>query len=225
MCFAPHVSLATAVIEFTLGIIILLKFRKSVVSRFGAALVFVLGLYQLIEFMFCITDQRVLWATIGFITYTFLPAIGLHFAVRFVKLKINTLLIYLPAVIFGLISLLATNFITGGSCHTIFISVDNVFFPEHIIVAFFYALYYSSYILVACFLMWKKYFLSKNKEEKRMTFILLGGLLIVTIPATILMVIFPMFDVVFASMYCEFSLVFAIMISVAAYLDYKYKLS
>ena len=85
MCFTPAISLTTALIEFIIATFILVKYKRYVVPVFFAILVYVLGIYQFTEFMLCTTNNAFLWAKLGFITYTFLPAIGLHFAFRLTK--------------------------------------------------------------------------------------------------------------------------------------------
>ncbi len=219
MCFSPPVSLTTAIIEFLLALILLWRFKKSVVTVFTALLLFFLGGYQFAEFMFCVSGNTVLWASIGFISYTFLPAVGLHYMISLHKPrkhKMLVFLLYIPTAISVALPIFIKNFIIGGVCNTFTITVHNRFFQEHPLFSFLYILYYFGYIIMACILMERYYKGEKDKIKKKVYGYVLAGMLIITVPALILLVIMPSLKMVFPSMYCHFALAFGIMAFMSA---------
>ena len=111
MCFTPTVSLTTAIIEWVIATFILFRYKKSVFSRFMALFIFILGFYQFSEYMLCTSGNVELWAKLGFISYTFLPALGLHFILSYTKNKFNKAWLYAPVAIIILVVILKNNFI------------------------------------------------------------------------------------------------------------------
>jgi len=128
MCFTPAISLTTAIIEFILAILILSLFKRTIITKFSALFITVLGAYQFSEFMLCTSNNIQTWVILGFIIYTFLPAIGLHAIIKFLKLKTKKWLVYTPSIIFSLIALLYRNFVIEGSCSKYFVKVKTIFF-------------------------------------------------------------------------------------------------
>ncbi|MBW2974568.1 hypothetical protein KY366_02520 [Candidatus Woesearchaeota archaeon] len=225
MCFSPHVSIITSLVEFAIGTIILLRFRRSIVSRFTALFIFILGFYQLTEFMLCTSDNFVLWGSLGFIAYTLLPAVGLHFALRLIHSKRKPLPLYVPALIFAMLPLSQERFVTGGTCHAVFITVRNILLNPGNVLFFIYFLYYFGYISIACCLIWNRCKKERNRMRRRLYLIGISAVLISTLPALLFIAIFPAYRIMFPSIYCEFALVFAITGYIAASLDDKYSLS
>ncbi len=221
MCFAPQVSAAIAVIEFIIGFIILLKFRKSLITIFSAIFIFMLGLYQLTEFMLCISGNSLIWGSLGFVVYTFFPAIALHFVLRFIDSKLPKFVLYIPAVVFALLPFFFEKFVTEGVCYTVFVSVKNVLFSSKIGLAT-YWLYYFGYLAVVCYLLWKNYKQETNSIRKKICIFGFIGLLVVTLPPIIFIVILPAYRILFPSIYCDFALAFAALAFAVAYLDDKY---
>ncbi|MFQ5475267.1 MAG: histidine kinase N-terminal 7TM domain-containing protein [Candidatus Nanoarchaeia archaeon] len=219
MCFSPHVSLATAVIEFVLGSIILFKYRKSLVAFFSSIMVFLLGTYQFTEFMVCTSGDPILWSSVGFATYTLLPVLALHFMIRLTGEKVYAPFLYLPAIYYGLMPLLTKSFILSASCHTVFISVQNTLFVTRGVGFFLYNVYYFGYLILACYLLWKKYKIEKNKKQQDLYVLLFAAIIVMTLPPVFLFLVFPAFKIVFPSLYCEFAVLFAIMAFAAVIMD------
>lgn len=221
MCFTPWISLSTALIEFFVATFILIRYKDYLIPAFSAILIYVLGLYQFTEFMLCTTDYVVFWATLGFATYTFLPAIAVHMAIRFTKEKFNNYLWYIPPVIFSAIAFLKENFIISAGCEKVFVTVITVFTsPLNLILYDLYLVYYGGFILIAGFLLVSHI----RNNQMRQIYIWWAGLGILTIVAPIiLIVILPSLEVQFPSVYCEFALLFSIVAVVASEIYHKKK--
>src|SRR3989344_2355883 len=109
MCFTPVISLSTAILEFFVATFIFIYFKKSRVNFFFIIFLYFLGFYQFSEFMLCTSGSAFFWAKIGFVTYTFLPAIGLYSVLRIINRDYKSYklaLVYLLPIIFSLIAII-----------------------------------------------------------------------------------------------------------------------
>jgi len=225
MCFSPQISLLTAVVEFTLVILILAKFRKSSVARFAAIFIFLLGFYQFTEFMLCTTGYIDFWARMGFITYTFLPALGLHLVFKLSDRMPKAFVFYIPAIIFSALAVLSEGFVAGGACHSVFISVELIFLnpAANAVLYSVYGAYYAGFIFLGCFLAGLMIRKEDDAKKKRKMKVGLAGVLLATVPVLLFIIILPSFGAQFPSVYCEFALLVAIAGYWVSYLDHKEK--
>jgi len=225
MCFTPWISVSTTVIEFILATTLLIYFKKGVFSKFAALFIYLLGFYQFTEFMLCTTSNFNLWARLGFITYTFLPALGLHSALRFLNRKPKLYLIYIVPVFFSLFAILSKNFIFNGSCERFFITVKTTFFNSlngiNLIANTLYWIYYSGFILTVLIISYLAYKKEKNKTKKKVLVSVIISILVMTLPTFILIIIFPTFGIQFPSVLCQFALLLAIVAFIGANIENK----
>ncbi|NOZ80982.1 MAG: hypothetical protein GXP63_04885 [DPANN group archaeon] len=222
MCFTPLVSLTTALIEFFFAAIILLAFRKSTVTRFMGALIIGLGTYQFTEFMLCTTGNAQVWGTMGFLTYTILPAIGLHFVLRLTGRVHEPFMLYIPTIIFESIALFSRGFIIEGTCTDLFVQVKNTLFYDHSLL-FLYTLYYFGYILMATYLLGEAYREETDRHRRRIYGLVLAGILVSLLPPLFLIILFPAMSIIFPSVYCEFALFLAAIAFLAAHADDRHR--
>ena len=164
--------------------------------------------------MLCQSDAPQLWAKIGFITYTFLPAIALHITAKYFKLRLHWSLIYLLPICYGIYAAVTSGFILSGACSTIFIFVHNILFEQSNILLsiayYLYALYYAGFIIISCAIFIKN-FSREKKSKKRIAYLALPlGVILMSVPTFILLIIFPAFQVVFPSALCHFALLLAL---------------
>ena len=224
MCFTPKVSLSTAIIEWLIAFFIYYKYNKSFLSKFLFIFIFILGFYQFTEYMLCTSGDIQLWGKLGFITYTFLPAIGLHFVLSYTKNKINKLIIYLPVLIIILMTVANDNFIISGSCSKMFVKIENYFYnsANPVATAIYLTWYFLNIIIIAVYLI-NGIRKTRNKTLIVIYLTILSTTLLTIIPPVILFVVFPSLSYEFPSIYCQFALLFSIMALFGAYLDDKLK--
>jgi len=228
MCFTPTLSLATAVVEFILVVVLLLFFKKSVLRNFFAVFIFVLGFYQFTEFMICTSGNPLLWAKFGIITFSFLPAIALHATMRFVKKNANLTFLYFSPII-ATIAVLFFSIITAASCGTFFIKVSTVFFVQanNLFVKFpfiIYVFYYFGFLIYAGVLFYEDYQKQRSKIKREIELVELVGISLMAIPAAIFFLILPAFGVgLIPSVLCQFALFVAIAAFIGVYLESKIK--
>ena len=227
MCFTPAISLSAAITEFTLATILLLFFKKTTLRNFFIVFIFMLGFYQFSEFMLCSTSYILLWAKIGFITYTFLPGVFLHATLRFLKGKPNLALIYTIPLAASIAAFLIPGFIIDARCEYVFVSVTNIFamasgFLENLPFMI-YVGYYFGFLILSLFLITRNYSHEKNRMKKEIELIeIIGGLLMI-VPTLILIVLLPYLKQRFPSVLCLFALFMAIAAFIAVYLENQIK--
>jgi len=227
MCFTPIVSLSFAVIEFTLATILIVFFKKTYLRDFFAAIIYVLGSYQFTEFMLCTTSHPILWAKLGFIAYSFLPAIGFHAMVKIFKKKINLFWIYLIPFSASLMAISSSNFIINAQCSRFFV---DVFFNEGIglelirnLNYWLYMTYYFGFIVLSLFIVIKDFFHQKNKIKKLIDEDIAIGITLMMVPTFILIVVFRFSQIKFPSILCGFAIFVAITAFFAVYLESRKK--
>ena len=108
----------------------LFYYRKSSISKMIVLIIYALGIYQFSEYMLCTSNTTAVWAKVGFITYTFLPAMGLDFALIHTKKKHNRLLVFLVPIIISLFVIVNKKFIIESFCNTHFVTVRHFFFEK-----------------------------------------------------------------------------------------------
>lgn len=221
MCYTPTISLATAILEFAIAGYIFFRYRLTTYTKFIIPFIFLLGLYQLSEFMLCLTGHSRLWVTAGLIIYTFLPPIALHFVIRYTRIKLPYWqLIYVLPITFSLIALLINNFVIAGSCSSVFILAQTLFSQSVTMpLTAIYWFYYFGYIMLTVILLLGARKRTISKIKKRIYLIGVLSILITLLPPLILVIILPSLGLKFPSIYCQFALLFAVVALIGAASD------
>ncbi len=225
MCFTPTISISIAIIEFALASILLLFFPKSDFRNFFAFFIYLLGFYQFTEFMLC-SGNALFWATMGFITYTFLPAIALHAVLKIFKRKFNIIWVYVVPVIASILAISIPGFIIKASCERYFISIDTIFInssPSFLLLGALaiYTIYYFGFLVLTYSIILKDYLKQKNKIKREIELVEMVGILLMTVPTLVLLILFPVFGIMFPSVLCAFAIFVAISAFIGVYLKGK----
>ena len=224
MCFTPLISISIAIIEFALASTLLLFFPKSKFRDFFAAFIYILGFYQFTEFMLC-SGNGVFWATAGFITYSILPAIALHAVLKIFKKKFNIIWIYIIPFMASILSITIPGFIIKASCEKYFISIDTIITSTPsllLLVALgIYVAYYFGFLFLTYFIILKDYVKQKNKIKREIELVEMVGILLMIIPTLVLLILFPVFGIMFPSVLCSFAIFVAISAFIGVYLKGK----
>ncbi len=221
MCFTPVISLSTAIIEFFVATFLLFYYSKSNFRKITIFL-YLLGAYQFTEFMLC-TSNDLIWAKLGFVAYTFLPAVALSFCLVYVKKNSRNLLVFALPVFFSLFALLKPDFVTDATCGTYFILVKQLFYQTiYFVPSIIYFTYYFGFIAMTSYLLIQHYMNAKNSISKKIDLIVLFGIFVSLIPAIILLFIFPSLSMMFPSIYCQFAIIFTVCAMLVFYLENKY---
>ena len=180
MCFTPLASIVTAGTEFSIAGY-LLKNLRSKKNLPVIAFVFLLGLYQLTEFLLCTTSYPLLWARVGFAIYTFLPALLSHSLTNLAGRTMRKEVYGIP-IFFAGIALFYPNFILSSGCNLLHVSIRSFIFRESILWMYLYLSYYM--IIPGCgFVIFVRSIRSRFKEVSLNRNLKIG---IAFIPITIL---------------------------------------
>ncbi|MDH4330133.1 MAG: hypothetical protein OEV93_01105 [Candidatus Moranbacteria bacterium] len=140
MCFTPLVSIGTATAEFLIAAHLKRKIKDPKL-KLAPVFIFLLGLYQFTEFMLCKTNNPEIWSRIGFVSYTFLPIVFMHFTLNISQKRMEKALYILPVGI-SLLALLHPNFLIYSSCNLLHVSVMNVIFDQYYSLTVIYSVLY-----------------------------------------------------------------------------------
>jgi hypothetical protein len=172
-CFSPPVMIATFIIEVSLAVYTLWRYKLTVISRLVALILLFLATFQLAEYMVCqgAYGNALAWSRIGYVAITFLPPLGLHLAQAITEAKSRWLVwaAYATAAAFAAFFLLVGGAINGHACLGNYV----IFQVAHNSGALF-GLYYYGLLLLVLGTGW--YYFRRTKEPARRR--ALGGLLI-----------------------------------------------
>ncbi|MBI2573156.1 hypothetical protein HYV86_04820 [Candidatus Woesearchaeota archaeon] len=224
MCFAPAVSLTIAIIEFIVAILLITYFRRTTLTKFSSIFIALLGFYQLTQYFLCTSQNPQLWAIIGFITYTFLPPLGLHFTLAYTHKKNDYLIIYyLPASILSLIAISYPNFVSQAYCSTVLVVVQSLFFniQAHPVLTVLYMAYYLAYVIIPCLIIIPHIHQEHSGKRKVAETVVSIALITSLGAAFILITLLPDLRIMFPSIYCSFAVLFSIAAFIAAWYEQK----
>lgn len=209
MCFTPAVSFLTFAVEIMMAFWVLNRNPKNRINQVSAAILIFLGLYQFTEYALCTSGNPFFWGKMGFVAYTFLPALGLHWAFALRGKKALIWPIHLISSGFALLALLKVDFIQATECGRFFVKVITTFSPA---LANSYLLYYVLFIAIASELLIKWTIEEHNLERRKILAWGFIGMLSFTVPTFLLVVLFPLYNIMFPSVLCQFAIFFAIVV-------------
>ena len=169
MCFVPIASLVTATTEFGVSAYLFKRIKDKRLYPV-AFFVLLLGLYQFTEFMLCRSDTPILWARVGFATYTFMPVLLYHFFMNIGGGKANKYVYLIPG-FFSVLALFYPGFISYTSCNLLHVTVQSLVFNKNIPLMFVYMVYYFFFPIKGV------YFFSRKTQKKSNFKVKLGVLL------------------------------------------------
>jgi len=219
MCYTPLLSLSTAIIEYGLAALAFRYHRTRFRDLLITSLV-LLATYQITEYMFCTTSNDA-WIVVGFIAYTFLPAVGVHTCIRFAKKAVELDRIYVLPAWFSFTALIANPFVINASCLKYLLFVDHLYTVldgTKIIPTLGYIAYYGSFVLYGYYLLSQE---THDLQKRRVANILIVGLGIATVPAILIYFLRPY--VPFPSLWCQFALTYAVACFASIHLESRLK--
>lgn len=204
-CFTPLASLATFIIEFALAFYAIFKFNTSKFARFGILILFLLGIFQLSEYLVCKSSMPLIWAKIGFIAITFLPPAGLSMVAIAAKKNLWTAFGYIFAFVFSLAILFIPDIISSTTCPGKFV-IFNTLETFNI----FYEIYYFAYIIIALSVLFAEF--GKNNSERGLYGWMIAGYGSFLVPTIIIYILSEVARVGTVSVMCGFAVLFAMIL-------------
>ena len=121
------------------------------------------------------------------------------------------------------------NFIDVGICHSIFVTAKNTLFNFQSIWGLFgfiiYIAYYFGLILASCLLAFNAYYKERNRKKRKILLTLPLAVFLMCFPTFVLIIIFPVFNIMFPSVLCHFALLLALTIFIGVRSEHEYILN
>ena len=209
-CFSPPVMVATCIIETSLFMYTLVRYKLQTATRVAAATLLLLAVFQLCEFHVCRSGWIAgTWSRIGFIAITMLPPLGLHL-IGIISGRGKQALVWLSyavaigfAVVFGFSkTAFASHFCAGNYA---------IFQLAHKLGGIFFAYYYIELFIG---IGWSLFLSVKAKPRIREALILQAiGFLIFVLPTAIVNDISPSTISGIPSIMCGFAVLYALILA------------
>lgn len=206
--------LATIIIEFGLLIWALIKYKRSSVLTFVAAILFSLAVFQVAEFRTCgnvLGEAGLAWSHVGYIFITLLPPLGLHLVSAIAKKKPSKL--HWAADI----SALALIVVFGVLPSSIYYAVcggNYVIYKLNNNLGFVYGVYYLGF-LFAAILLAARYMKKATKDQYSALLWLIIGYLVFLVPTGVVNMLNPATTAGVPSIMCGFAVFYALILTFA----------
>jgi len=209
-CFSPPVMVATMIIELTLAGYTAWRYKLTPTTRLIILLLVSLAAFQLAEFQVCdgSADIKWLWARIGHVAITLMPAMGIHlsYTIAGVRRKPLAWFAYATAALFAGYFLF-TAAIVGNRCLG-----NYVIFQLDSHGSLLYGYYYYGWLLAGMLLNWRLEKHHKNKKiHKALAWLILGYASFI-VPTTAANIFAPESRGGIPSVMCGFAVIFAIIL-------------
>jgi hypothetical protein len=216
-CFSPPVMIATMVIEVSLALYTLWRYKMSVLTRLALVTLLCLATFQLAEYYVCtgIGSMAVPWSRVGFVAITALPPLGLHImhvlAGKQNRRLVNTA--YATMAAFMAFFLLSPDTFTGHQC-----TGNYVIFQFTPNVTGIYSVYYFGWLFASMGLgaKWANQLKAQGKQALTQLKTVQGLILcylVFLVPSAISMAIKPEARRGIPSVLCGFAVLYALILA------------
>lgn len=199
--------LATFLIEFCLGFIVIWKYKASTIKYLVCATLFALGTFQLAEYLLCggLGLSNIDWARIGYVAITLLPALGILMIVTLAYKKVPILIsaAYTSAAAFVIYYIIGVNAVTHQACYS-----NYAVFANHDNSGIYFGIYYYFLMIIGAVLAW--IWGQKNPDRKRALRAMIIGYMAFILPTTFFNIIDPSTVKGIPSIMCGFAVLLAI---------------
>ena len=207
-CFSPPIMLATMILETTMFIYTVVRYKLNPTTRIIAAILILLAAFQLSEFNVCGNHQAAAFMHIGFVAITLLPALGLHLIYRIAKKKNLPLIIttYAASIIFALALGLQNSAFLARVCGGNY----SIFTLAHRVGGLYFAYYYL--LLIGGILLSLYFAHSSSKKIRKALLFQVFGYLTFLLPTGIVNSINPKTINAIPSIMCGFAVIYAVIL-------------
>lgn len=211
-CFSPLVMLVTFIIEISLAIYVIARYRMTPITRIAAALLIGLATFQWAEYNVCEGSwglDSLTWARVGYVAITLLPPLGIHLATKIAGQKQRGLVAgsYALAALFSVYFLFIGHGMQGSECMGNYVIFDVASWT---IVP--YALYYYGLLLVAVsYALWAAQ--GQARRIKLSLYSLALGYAAFIVPTTAVNIVDPSTIAGIPSIMCGFAVIMAIILA------------
>ncbi|HET7060094.1 MAG TPA: hypothetical protein VFH99_02125 [Candidatus Saccharimonadales bacterium] len=215
-CFSPPVMAATMIIEVSLAIYTLWRYKMTVVTRLAVIMLLALATFQLAEYFVCtgLGSMAAPWSRVGFVAITALPPLGLHLMHALAGKPSRRLVYAAYAVMTAYMAffLFSSGTFTGHKC-----TGNYVIFQFTANVTGTYSVYYFGWLLAGIGLgfKWANELKAKGRQASRRLQAVQGlilGYLVFLVPAALSMTVKPGARRGVPSVLCGFAVLLALVL-------------
>jgi hypothetical protein len=214
-CFSPPVMVATLLIESTLAIYTVWRYKMTETTRLATGLLVGLATFQLAEYHVCTGAgmQATAWSRLGFIAITTLPAMGFHLMHVLAGKPGRRLVAGTYAVMAGFIGFfLVSHVFTGHQCTGNYVIFQ---FSDRVTGA--YSLYYFGLLFAGIGFGWQWADELKRKGKSQLAKLqavrgLIAGYLVFLVPVAVANTVRPQTRRGIPSIMCGFAVLLAIIL-------------
>ena len=215
-CFSPPIMLVTLLIEFSLAVYTVWRYKLDVTGRLVLAMLVSLATFQLAEYQVCTSYgfNAEQWSRLGYVAITLLPALGLHLLYVLMRKSERKLVLtayFTMAAFVGYFLTYSAAFV-GYKC-----TGNYVIFQIGVGPAVAYGLYYYAWLGTALLLglRWTKAKAKVGKKQRlsiQATYGLLIGYLVFLVPTAVANSVKPETRRGIPSIMCGFAVLFALLL-------------
>jgi hypothetical protein len=216
-CFSPPIMVATLIIEFSLAIYTVWRYKLDNLTRLITVMLVGLAVFQLAEYFVCtgIGSMAGPWSRVGFVAITALPPLGLHM-MHLLADKPQRRLVYgayATMAAFMLFFLISPGTFTGHQC-----TGNYVIFQFTANVTGVYSIYYFAWLLtgIGFGFRWANELKAKGKLKATQLQTVQGlilGYLVFLVPSALSMAVNPEVRRGIPSVLCGFAVLLALVLS------------
>lgn len=213
-CFSPPVMIATCIVEISMFLYMLWRYKFTTLTRLAAGLLLLLATFQLAEFHVCTgTSALIQWSHIGYVAITLLPALGIH-AITILQGKKPrrsgvVWAAYGSAVAFVAYFALTANSIQGHACYG-----NYVMFRIEPSLTWLYFIYYYGWIITGIVLSLKFGARAKQRKVRQALYGFAAGYTAFLVPTTTVNLLNHATTNGIPSIMCGFAVLFAFIVTV-----------
>lgn len=146
-CFSPPVMVATFLIELSLAVWVVWRYKLNTITRLAVAILVSLAVFQLAEYNVCEGSfgiNSLDWSRLGYIAITALPPLGFHLATKLAgqQRRATVILAYVSGVAFAAFFAFSGHGITSSACLGNYVIFETA--PGSTL---FYSIYYYGWLL------------------------------------------------------------------------------
>ena len=210
-CFSPPVMAITAIVELSLMVWSLYKYRHTKVGRLTAALLFFLAAFQVAEYNICgrFGLNAEWWSRFGFMVIAVLPPLGIHLSLTIAKADWTWLkrLAYASAAVWIGLFGFTNNMFADHGC-----GGNYILFHVKPHYGILYGLHYYFWLFVGIALsLWL--LRGQNKVKRESLLMMVIGYLVFIVPTALVNTIKPETLAGVPSILCGFAIFFAVILA------------
>ncbi|NDC93708.1 hypothetical protein EBZ38_01005 [bacterium] len=203
--------IATLVIELSLAVYTIVRYKLDTTGRIILALLINLGIFQLAEYLVCThSSVAIISSRVGYASITLLPLLGLHLMSRLTTTKLpkgSMPVLYLLAIMFVAYFLTAAGAFDGYRC-----TGNYVIFQIGMRQFYVYSLYYFGLILLSIVMgvLYLRKNKTKNNRQKKIVTWMIISYAVFLVPMSILAILNPETQAAVPSIMCGFAVITAL---------------